>query len=221
MRVQSELEARELGEKTATTTLETIRQAHQGLKARHEESLQTLARVREELGVNEGNFAREMGSMERLVELMKKREEERKNRVEEVERGLEDERRDHQEKEDDLREELRTERERCDELELKCAEMREALERGLSSSSMLGYGDASSPAGSPFALSPSAQLAVRGQKTGRSYAEIYGEYIRMQDELAKERAETKRLGECLTQILGDIEERVRFLSVVTLVSRRH
>lgn len=162
--------------------------------------------------MNEGNFSTEMASMRRLVELMEKREEERKKRVDEVEKALEEERNALADKEDELRDQLLQERERGDALEVRYQELREALERGNNGPRGGGAdfapGTPGSIASDSFALSPSAQLAVRGQKNGRSYAEIYGEYIKMEEELAKERAETKRLGEILAQILGDIEERV-------------
>jgi nucleoprotein TPR len=122
-----------------------------------------------------------------------------------------------EEREEELRDQLLSERERAEELEARNAELREALERGApsSSSAHFGGGAPDSPAsanGSAFALSPSAQRAANAQKPGqgRSYAEVYREYIRMEEELQRERGETKRLGECLAQILGDIEERVRF-----------
>ena len=147
--------------------------------------------------------------MKRLVEMMEKREGERKRRVEEVERGLEDERAASQEREEALKEELQAEKERCDALEVRYSEIREALDRGTTSAFLRDDSQGTpSPAGSSFALSPSAQLAVRGQKSGRSYAEVYGEYVRMEEELIRERAESKRLSDCLSQILGDIEERV-------------
>lgn len=173
---------------------------------------QSLASTREELGVSESNFTMEIGSMKRLVEMMERREGERKARMEEVERGLEEERAAKAANEAEILEELRVERERSDILDLRCVELNEALRRGASSFSGLlpdeGDMNSPSPRGS-FSLSPSGQMAVRGQKSGRSYAEVYGEYMRMQEELAKERSETARLGDCLAQILGDIEERVR------------
>lgn len=179
---------------------------------RHLDTVQTLSKIREELAVSENNFANEMGSMKRLVDMMENRESERVARVDEVERGLEDERSGRIEREAELLEDLRLERERTDLLEVKCGELREAIERGAASFSGLypQEDDMSSPSNrGSFALSPSAQMAVRSQKSGRSYAEVYGEYIRMQEELLKERAESARLGDCLSQIMGDIEERVR------------
>ncbi|GAA5963338.1 hypothetical protein JCM21900_002043 [Sporobolomyces salmonicolor] len=215
-RVQSELENKESEERAAKTSLESLRKAHEGLKERHDTAISELAKVREELGTNEANFATEMGSMRRLVELMEKREEERKKRVEEVEKALEEEREALREREEELRDQLAQERERADALEVRYQETREALERGNASGAFrdgsVGVpGTPGSVASDSFALSPSAQLAARGQKTGRSYAEVYGEYIKMEEELARERAETKRLGECLAQILADIEERAPLL----------
>jgi nucleoprotein TPR len=193
--------------------LKNLKTAHELLKTRQNETAQALAKAREELEANEGNFTGEMSSMKRLVEMMEKMEEERKKRVEEVERGLEEERAASAEREEALKEELMTERERSDALEVRYAEMREALERGTSSMGLLrdDQGSPSPAGGSAFALSPSAQMAVRGQKSGRSYAEVYGEYVRMEEELIKERSETKRLSDCLAQILGDIEERVSYV----------
>lgn len=219
VRLQGELESKTIEEKATKTSLETLRKAHEQLKTRHEETLGELAKVREELGANESHFATEMASMRRLVDLMEKREAERKKRVEDVEKALEQERAAMQEQEVAIRDELDRERDRADNLESRNAELREALERG-NASQLVGrdvFGTPESPAPAPngagsFVLSPSGQLAVRGQKNGRSYAEIYGEYIKMEEELANERAETKRLNEVLAQILADIEERVSRMS---------
>ncbi|GAA5901318.1 uncharacterized protein JCM6883_000178 [Sporobolomyces salmoneus] len=215
--LQSQLEAKTIEEKNARTSLETLKKVHEQLKEKHNETITELAKVREELVTNEGNFTTEMSSMRRLVELMEKREEERKKRVEDVEKALEEERNALAEKEDELRDQLLQERERGDALEVRYQEFREALERGNGQREAGGGGGDFVP-GTPgsaisdsFALSPSAQLAVRGQKNGRSYAEIYGEYIKMEEELAKERAETKRLAEILAQILGEVEERAPLL----------
>ncbi|GAA6015704.1 hypothetical protein JCM11491_002452 [Sporobolomyces phaffii] len=212
--LQSQLEAKTIDERNARTSLDTLKKVHEQLKEKHHETISELSKVREGLATNEGNFTNEMASMRRLVELMEKREEERKKRVEDVEKALEEERNALADKEDDLRDQLLQERERGDALEVRYQEVREALERGNYGHRDGGDfvpGTPGSAISDSFALSPSAQLAVRGQKNGRSYAEIYGEYIKMEEELAKERAETKRLSEILAQILGDIEERAPLL----------
>ncbi|BGP43630.1 Protein mlp1 [Rhodotorula kratochvilovae] len=217
--LQGELDTVSIDARAAQSALEQLRAAHEQLKARHADTLGELAAAREERGASEAAFVTEMASMRRLVDLMEKREDERKKRVDDVERALEDERAALQEREAELADQLLQERERADALDARVAELREALERGNAAANGLGAfvrddspaGSVASAGGSAFALSPSAQRAVRGQKSGRSYAEIYGEYIRMEEELAHERAETKRLGECLAQILGDIEERAPLL----------
>jgi hypothetical protein len=64
------------------------------------------------------------------------------------------------------------------------------------------------PFATPSLLSPTAQLASRTQRGGKSYTEVYSDYVRMSDELGKQKLETRRLEECLAGILRDIEERV-------------
>lgn len=209
--VQAQLEAAELDARGATSGLADVRDKYESLKKRHEATTGELQQVKQELGTREGQFVGEMGTMRRLVEAMERREKERKQRVEDVERGVDDERRQREEREQELLEDIHTERERGDRLELRCEELREAVERGAASFRGTLPDDHASNGAFGFTLSPEATTAAKGQKTGRSYAEIYAEYVRMQEELVRERAEVKRLGECLTQILGDIEERAPIL----------
>ncbi|KAK4703148.1 nucleoprotein TPR, partial [Phenoliferia sp. Uapishka_3] len=204
--VQSQLDSVEVEARGAKSALNEIRGKYESLKKRHDEVTSELQRLKEEAGIREGQFVAEMGSMRRLVDAMEKREEVRKARLDEVERGVEEERRGREEQEQDLLEDLRKERERGDHLELRCEELREAVERG--ASSFRGTPDGGDDS---FAFSPGAMTSMRTPKKGRSYAEIYAEYVRMQEELVKERAEVKRLGECLSQILNDIEERAPVL----------
>ncbi|BGP20306.1 Protein mlp1 [Rhodosporidiobolus nylandii] len=213
VRLQSELDSRSVEAQSAQSSLATLKKAHATLKSRHEETLGELASLKETSAKNEHAFATEMSSMRRLVELMETREEERKQRIDEVEKALEEERASLAEREEEMRDQLLGERERADALEARNAELREALERGVPASGSVAPDSPASANGSAFALSPSAMRAAAGQKPGqgRSYAEVYKEYIRMEDELAKERAETKRLGECLEQILAEINERAPLL----------
>ncbi|KAK4056430.1 Protein mlp1 [Microbotryomycetes sp. JL221] len=211
VRIQSQLENAQIEARTAKSTLESLKTAHDQLQSRYNDTLQTLSATREELEANEGNFASEMSSMKRFVDMMEKREQERKQRIEEMEHSLESERASLLEREEALKDELQAERDRYDALDARYAEMREVLDRRAALLPRDDVEASPSPVGSSFALSPAAQLAVRGQRGGRSYAEVYSEYIRMEEELIKERAETKRLSDCLAQILGDIEERAPLL----------
>lgn len=206
--LQAKLETAELAATGASSGLEKLKKVQESLVGRHEEVMGSLSSTKEELALSTSQFVTEMSALRRLVDMMETREGERKKRMEEVEAGLEQERSSKVARENELIEELEREREHADALEARCSEMRQALERGGSGPNGFIEDDLSGTPSAGFALSPSAQIAVRLQKTGRSYAEVYTEYVRMQDDLASERAETKRLGECLSQILGDIEERV-------------
>lgn len=203
VRLQSDLDASRTEHAHATQSLAALRTAHDALKARHEDSAASLATTKAELAANEAAFAAEMGQMRRLVELTEAREADRQKRVEAIDAGLEEERQARDDREQALAGELGHEREQRDRLEVEVAELRAAIERGVAWDGA-EVGDRSLS----LALSPSGILAAKGQKGGRSYAEVYGDYVRMQDELARERAETRRLGECLNQILVDVEERV-------------
>jgi nucleoprotein TPR len=59
-----------------------------------------------------------------------------------------------------------------------------------------------------FFLSPAANFAIKLQKSGRSYTEIYADYVKVNEELVAQKEETGRLESALAQILTDIEERV-------------
>lgn len=79
--------------------------------------------------------------------------------------------------------------------------------RNFATPGTLGHGTPN-PFATPSLLSPTAQLASRTQRGGKSYTEVYSDYVRMSDELTKQKLETRRLEECLAGILRDIEERV-------------
>jgi nucleoprotein TPR len=223
--LQNQLESKSLEATTASSSLDKVKASYGAMKIRYEEMMVNLASVKEELATNESQFSNEISSMRRLVEMMEKREVERKARMEDVERALEEDRGETVAIEEEWKAELERERERSDALEEKCSELREALEQsvnGVSGRSNYIEGSPTASSGGLLALNQSAQGAVRLQKTGRSYAQVYSEYVKMQEDLANERAETKRLGEILSQILLDIEERVRLailsLPVPTLTS---
>lgn len=163
-----------------------------------------------------------MTAQQQLVALLEKRDEEGRKRLEEVEREWEQRRGEFDEQERELTDAVARERERGDALEAKLDETRRVVE-SLAANGAPGHeGDLSalgiartpgtpsrfgSPAG--LTLSPAATLASQLQKTGRGYTEIYSDYIRLQDELTAERAETRRLNECLTEILAEVDQRVR------------
>jgi nucleoprotein TPR len=62
-----------------------------------------------------------------------------------------------------------------------------------------------------FGLSPTVALASRTQKSGKTFTEVYSDYVRLQDEFAKKNAEYDHMERTLAGVIQQIEERVRIL----------
>lgn len=117
-----------------------------------------------------------------------------------------------------LKTELIKERQRGDDLENRIEELRmvtDTMRGGDFGSPGPGRSSTPIPPGTPgtsasnsFFLSPAANLAIKMQKTGRSYTEVYSDFVRTSEELISQKEETRRLESALAQILTDIEERV-------------
>ncbi len=112
-----------------------------------------------------------------------------------------------------LEEELSKERKRGNDLENRLEELRLATDTvpwrasGAPRASTPTPGTPESVGSNSFFLSPAANLAVKLQKSGRSYTEIYADCVEVNEELVAQE-ETRRLEPALAQILTDIEERV-------------
>ncbi|GAC97197.1 filament-forming protein [Pseudozyma hubeiensis SY62] len=58
-----------------------------------------------------------------------------------------------------------------------------------------------------FGISPTAEIANRIRKSGKSFSQIYMELAKTQEELRRERLETTRLGSVLAQVMDELQER--------------
>jgi nucleoprotein TPR len=157
-----------------------------------------------------------------LTDLLEKREEETKKRLDEVEKEWTAAREEMQEARQTLEEELEKEKARGDALEARTQELRnfaDHLAAGNGNASLGDissittqnddvFGNASMYPGSPSVSNIAAKVAKSG---GMSYTEIYTSYIKMQESLMFEKEESKRLSECLNEILGEIQDRAPML----------
>ncbi|KAF8340345.1 uncharacterized protein EI90DRAFT_3035253 [Cantharellus anzutake] len=214
VKLQSEVDTLTQENASIESRFSTLQKAHRAQETQLMESLSKGRALQAELSQQTAQFRAESGTRERLVELMDRRNDESRRRVEEIEREWDAVLAKASATEDSLREELMKERQRNEELEARLQELRIAGER-------IGPADGmSTPVGgrlitstpgsssSPFlSLSPTASLATRLQKSGRSYTEVYADYIKMGEELTRQKEETRRLETALAQILSDIEER--------------
>lgn len=183
------------------------------------ESLSKVEALQGEISQQAASFRAESETQKRLAELMDRRNEDSRRRVEEIEREWDTVLAKAAENENKLKDELARERKRGEDLETRLEELRAATERFGPANDMLSTPGAlrfATPgpgtpgvSGSPgFILSPTASLATKLQRSGRSYTEVYADYVKMGDELTKQKEENRRLSSALAQILADIEERV-------------
>ncbi|CAE6423645.1 unnamed protein product [Rhizoctonia solani] len=237
--LQSEVSAAQSTTNSLNTTLASVRSAHESLQREHTALLEKLAQVQGDAGAERAQAKAQADARERLITLLEERNEEAVKRVREVEGEYEAvleraERREHK-----LEAERDKAQARAEELDgvvrgFMAGEFAPGADLSMSiGNTSIGPGipgtpRAGTPGGvipstprnlgtpNPFAtpslLSPTAQLASRSQKGGKSYTEVYADYVRMSDELSKQKLETRRLEECLGGILRDIEERAPLLS---------
>ncbi|KZV92725.1 hypothetical protein EXIGLDRAFT_836242 [Exidia glandulosa HHB12029] len=188
--------------------LETLQAAHDNQTRSLQTTLAQVGELKGELAAKDASFRAELGNTKRMVAMLERRQEEAQKRVEEVDREWNEMTSRAAQQEDKLRREVDRERARGDDLEKQLEELRVVMNK-------MGSGELPLPEangnGNGFALSPTASLASKLQKSGRSYTEVYTDYVRLQDELARQKQETKRLEDCLAQILADIEERAPLL----------
>ena len=58
-------------------------------------------------------------------------------------------------------------------------------------------------------ISPTVAMASRAQRGGKSFTEVYSDYVKLQDEYARKCAEYDHMDRTLQSVLAQIEERVR------------
>ena len=201
------------------STLKAVQSSHQ---AQAQQLAQALARVQEltgRLAEQEAAYASEAAGLHRLVEMMEERETQAKAIVDGIEKewaGVGDRA---ERREAGLKEEAERERHRAEDAERRVEEMERVLER-------VNRGEFSLPlvAGTPatpargmtpdlvtqgmLGLSPTVAMASRAQKSGKSFTEVYADYVRLQDDYARRTAEYDHMDRTLSAVLAQIEERV-------------
>lgn len=194
---------------------------------------QALTRVQDltgQLAEQEATYSSEAAGLKRLVGMMEEREAQAKAIVDNIERewaavGERAERR-----EAVLREEIEGHKQRAEDLEDKVAELQNVLDRmdrgefpipvpGASVPSTPARGLFSTPGSASasaellgmegmMGLSPTVAIASRAQKSGKTFTEVYADYVKLQDEHAKKCAEYDHMDRTLAAVLAQIEERV-------------
>ncbi|KAF7299642.1 hypothetical protein HMN09_00969600 [Mycena chlorophos] len=201
---------------THASTQVSLKSLQSSSSAQSHQLNQALTRIQDltgQLAEQENNFAAETQNLNRLVAAMQARE----ARTKEVVDGIEDQMNSVHDKADrreaSLKEDLRQEREAREEAEKRIEQLEEVVER-------MGRGDL--PVGGPRAaalladgiadISPTVAMVSKAQKTGKTFTEVYTDYVRLQEDYTKKCTEYDRMDQTLSAVLSQIEERAPILS---------
>jgi nucleoprotein TPR len=192
---------------------------------------QALSKVQDltgQLAEQEARYSNEVSGLKRLVAMMEEREKQAKEIVESVEHewatvGEKAERREtilKDEAEKERRARLEAER-RLEQLEAVMDKMgRGELPvpgRSTPSTPFRVSGLADSTVDAMMGLSPTVAMATRVQRSGKTFTEVYADYVQLQEEYAKKCAEYDHMDRTLSSVLAQIEERVGFLLLLILI----
>ncbi|KAJ6508423.1 hypothetical protein C8R45DRAFT_1069158 [Mycena sanguinolenta] len=196
------------------TTLKSIQSTH---TAQSHQLSQALARVQDltgQLAEQEATYSSEARGLRRLVGMMEERESKAKEIVDNIEREWAGVGEKAEQREAALKEKIENERKAREEAEKRVEQLEEVLER-------MGRGDLPVPGpraaldlttDGMMGLSPTVAMVSKAQKSGKTFTEVYTDYVRLQEEFARKCAEYDRMDQTLSNVLAQIEERAPILS---------
>ncbi|KAF9452906.1 hypothetical protein P691DRAFT_659626 [Macrolepiota fuliginosa MF-IS2] len=210
---------------SAQASLKALQSAH---STQSHQLTQALAKVQDltgQLAEQETKFATEAGGLKRLVSLMEEREKQAKEIVENLESEWAGVGQKAELREVALKDEIEKERRGRDEAEKRLRNL-EAVVEGMGRGDLPLPGRGSLPGtpfrtpgtpGDPFndgmlGLSPTVAIASRTQKSGKTFTEVYTEFVKLQEDYAKKVIEYDNMDRTLQSVLAQIQERAPILS---------
>lgn len=217
---------------THAATESTLKALQSSYASQSHQLSQALTRIQDltgQLAEQEATYSSEAAGLRRLVEMMEEREAQSKAIVENIEKewaGVGDRA---ERREVVLREEIEAQRQRAEEAENRVSELQKILDRldrgefpipGAprgSAPSTPARGFPSTPGNTSgdflgmegmMGLSPTVAMASRAQRGGKTFTEVYADYVKLQDEYARKCAEYDHMDQTLASVLAQIEERV-------------
>ncbi|KAJ7432792.1 hypothetical protein B0H11DRAFT_2297225 [Mycena galericulata] len=194
-------------------TLKSLQSAH---TAQTHQLSQALSRVQDltgQLADQEATYSSEASGLRRLVQMMEERESKAKEIVDNIERewagvGEKADRR-----EAALRDLVENEKKAREEAEKRAEQLEEVLERmGRGDLPVPGPRGIDSAVDGMMGLSPTVAMVSKAQRSGKTFTEVYADYVRLQEEFAKKCTEYDRMDQTLSAVLTQIEERAPILS---------
>lgn len=233
--VQADRDALAQASSTSENSIKAIQAANKSLSQQLAQALTRVQDLTGQLAEQEATYSSEAAGLRRLVVMMEERERHAKEIVDGLERdwaiiGEKAERREMK-----LKDEVEREEKRADDAEKRIQEL-ERLLRGLDTGDLpaapsistaggvsrtLGSLPSTPARGSVFtppgdlgmmSLSPTVAMASRAQRTGKTFTEVYAEYVKLQEEYARKSAEYDHMDRTLQAVLAQIEERAPILT---------
>ncbi|CAA7262954.1 unnamed protein product [Cyclocybe aegerita] len=221
--LQAEFDSLTQSHASAEASFKALQSAH---TAQAHQLTQALSKVQEltgQLAEQEARYANEASGLKRLVSMMEEREKQAKEIVDNIERewasvGEKAERR-----ENILKDEVERERKARQEAEKRVEQLEGVLERmgrgelpvptrGTSLTPFRGTATPDMTMDGMMGLSPTVAMASKAQRTGKTFTEVYADYVRLQEEYARKSAEYDHMDRTLSSVLAQIEERAPILS---------
>jgi nucleoprotein TPR len=207
---------------THTSTESSFKALQSAHTTQSHQLTQALGKVRDltgQLAELETTYESEATGLRKLVTMMEEREVRQKESVDAIERdwagvGEKAERR-----EAALMEEIEKEKRGKEDARRKVEQLENVLDRvGRGELPVPGRGGLTTPSRTAtpdptmdgmMGLSPTVAMASKAQRAGKTFTEVYADYVRLQDDYAKKSAEYDHMDRTLSDVLAQIEERVR------------
>ena len=212
--------------------LKALQTAHATQSHQLTQALERVQSLQGQLAEQEITFSSEASSLKRLVEMMEAREAQAKAIVEGIEQDYAGISERAGRREAALKDEIEEQRQRAEQAEKRVEELEAVMERldrgefpmpSFSAEGMPGTphtpartpGTPSMMNGTPdflsqsiMGLSPTVAMASRVQRNGKTFTEVYADYVRLQEDYARKSVEFDNMDRTLSAVLAQIEERV-------------
>ncbi|KAI0667763.1 hypothetical protein C8Q78DRAFT_1052496 [Trametes maxima] len=219
---------------SSESTLKALQSAYNAQSHQLTQALTRIQDLKGQLAEQEATYSSEAAGLRRLILMMEDREEQAKAIVDGLERdfaGVGDKA---ERREAVLREEIENQKQRAEDAEKRVTDLQAVLDRmdrgefplpvsvGSPGAPVTPARGISTPVrnGTPsdiltqgmLGLSPTVAMASRAQRGGKSFTEVYSDYIKLQEDFARKCAEYDHMDRTLSAVLAQIEERAPILS---------
>jgi len=218
---------------TAESTQVSLNALQSTNSAQSHQLTQALSKVQDltgQLAEQETKFANEASSLKRLVSLMEEREKQVKETVENLENEWASVGQKAEAREAALKDEIAKEKRGREQAEKRIKNLETVIEG-------MGRGELATPARSSLpatpmhipgtpgdlfndglgSLSPTIAIASRTQKSGKTFTEVYTDFVKLREDYAKKVMECDHMERTLQEVLAQIQERVSIVLLSVLL----